>query len=460
MRGERFMEPTKILIVDDSAVVRKSLIKLLEEMGAKVTAAEDGEQGLDIALSNQFDLIITDVEMPKMGGYTLCLKLKNNPSTRGIPIIILSTQDSDEAIERGFQAGATAYISKSEAMSQLKKTIGEVLDKSSFKQERSILVVDDSKTIRFLVEKGLSEAGFHVLTATNGKEGLKMIKIKEPDLILSDINMPEMDGIEFCKHVKADPDWAAVPFVVMSSHSERSLVRGMIDQGATTYIVKPFNLEQLVVTIENLLSDSFLNLLKDKERLDSERKMMLKSIIGIVMSLEARHSYAEGHSRRVAKIVSGMAEEMKMKPEDIEMLKIAAKIHNLGYISVPDKILLKPGKLTVEEYDVMKEHPVVGAEIIGTNPALKDIVPALRNHHERYDGFGYPDGLKKDEPHLWARMIAVADTFDAITSIRPYRSAQSREYAIDTLNEVRGIQLCPECVDVFLTWLESAPKKL
>lgn len=454
------MEPTKILIVDDSAVVRKSLIKLLEEMGAQVTAAEDGEQGLEAALTNQFDLIITDVEMPKMGGYTLCLKLKNTPSTRGIPIIILSTQDSDEAIERGFQAGATAYISKSEAMSQLKKTIGEVLDKSSFKQERTILVVDDSKTIRFLVEKGLSEAGFHVLTATNGKEALEMINIKEPDLILSDINMPEMNGIDFCKEVKADKDWAAVPFVVMSSHSERSLVRGMIDQGATTYIVKPFNLEQLVVTIENLLSDSFLNLLKEKERLDSERKMMLKSVIGIVTALEDRHSYAEGHSQRVAKIVTGMAEEMKMEPDEIEMLKIAAKIHNLGYISVPDKILLKPGKLTVEEYDVMKEHPALGAEIIGTNPALKDIVPALRGHHERYDGFGYPDGLKKDETHLWARMIAVADTFDAITSIRPYRSAQSREHAIDTIKEIRGTQLCPQCVDLFLTWIESAPKKL
>jgi len=282
MKGETFMEPTKMLIVDDSAVVRKSLTKLLEEMGAHVTAAEDGEQGLEAALTKQFDLIITDVEMPKMGGYTLCLKLKNNPNTRGIPIIILSTQDSEEAIERGFQAGATAYLSKSEAMAQLKKTIGEVLDKSSFMHERTILVVDDSKTIRFLVDKGLSEAGFHVLTATNGKEALDMIKIREPDLILSDINMPEMDGIEFCKQVKADPDWAAVPFVVMSSHSERSLVRGMIDHGATTYIVKPFNLDQLVITIENLLSDSFLNLLKEKERLVVERKMMLKSVIGIV----------------------------------------------------------------------------------------------------------------------------------------------------------------------------------
>ena len=195
------MDATRILIVDDSAVVRKSLIKLLEEAGAEVTAAEDGEKGLEIALAQSFDLIITDVEMPKLGGYALCLKLKNNPATRSIPVIILSTQDSDEAIERGFQAGATAYISKSEAMSHLKKTIEKVLNKSTFKQERTILVVDDSKTIRFLVEKGLSEAGFHVLTATNGKEGIDLVKIRPPDLILSDINMPEMNGMEFCKQL-------------------------------------------------------------------------------------------------------------------------------------------------------------------------------------------------------------------------------------------------------------------
>ena len=121
------IDATRILIVDDSAVVRKSLTKLLEEAGAEVIAAEDGEKGLEVALSQSFDLIITDVEMPKLGGYTLCLKLKNNPATRSIPVIILSTQDSDEAIERGFQSGATAYISKSEAMTQLKKTIEKVL---------------------------------------------------------------------------------------------------------------------------------------------------------------------------------------------------------------------------------------------------------------------------------------------------------------------------------------------
>ena len=453
------IDTTKILIVDDSAVVRKSLIRLLEDAGAEVTAAEDGEQGLEKALAGSFDLIITDVEMPNLGGYALCLKLKNNPATRSIPVIILSTQDSDEAIERGFQSGATAYISKSDAMSQLKKTIEKVLNKSSFKQERTVLVVDDSKTIRFLVEKGLSEAGFHVLTATNGKEGLDMVKIRTPDLILSDINMPEMDGIEFCKMLKTNPEWSKVPFVVMSSHSEKSLVRGMIDQGATTYIVKPFNLDQLVLTIENLLSDHFLHLLEEKERMDGERKMMLESIISIVTALEARHEYARGHSEAVSRIVLAMAHAMKIPPEEIDLLKIAVKIHNLGYIGVPDKILLKPGKLTDEEYEVMKQHPTIAAHILGSNPALKNIIPALRSHHERYDGAGYPDGLKKEEIHLWARMIAVADTYKSIISVRPYRSAQSREKALELINDLRGNKLCPKCVDVFLELINKNPAK-
>ena len=453
------MDATRILIVDDSAVVRKSLIKLLEEAGAEVTAAEDGEKGLEIALAQSFDLIITDVEMPKLGGYALCLKLKNNPATRSIPVIILSTQDSDEAIERGFQAGATAYISKSEAMSDLKKTIEKVLNKSTFKQERTVLVVDDSKTIRFLVEKGLSEAGFHVLTATNGKEGIDLVKIRTPDLILSDINMPEMNGIEFCKQLKTNAEWGAVPFVVMSSHSERSMVHGMIEQGATTYIVKPFNLDQLIVTIENLLSDHFLQLLEEKERVDGERKMMLESVISIVTALEARHEYAQGHSESVARLVVSMGKAMNMEPKEIDMLKIAAKIHNLGYVAVPDKILLKPGRLTDEEYGVMKQHPVVGAHIMESNPALKDIIPALRSHHERYDGGGYPDRLKKEEIHLWARMIAVADTYKALTSVRPYRSAQSKEKALELIADLRGNRLCPKCVDVFMDLIIKNPGK-
>jgi len=150
---------------------------------------------------------------------------------------------------------------------------------------------------------------------------------------------------------------------------------------------------------------------------------------------------------------------MNMGPQEIEMLKIAAKIHNLGYVAVPDKILLKPGKLTDEEYAVMKQHSVVGAHILESNPALKDIIPALRSHHERYDGAGYPDRLKKEEIHLWARMIAVADTYKAITSVRPYRSAQSKEKALELISDLRGNRLCPKCVDVFLDLINKNPNR-
>jgi HD-GYP domain-containing protein (c-di-GMP phosphodiesterase class II) len=152
-----------------------------------------------------------------------------------------------------------------------------------------------------------------------------------------------------------------------------------------------------------------------------------------------------------------MGKAMKMPPEEIDMLKIAVKIHNLGYVAVPDKILLKPGKLTDEEHAVMKQHPVVGAHILKSNPALKDIIPAVRSHHERYDGAGYPDRLKKEEIHLWARMIAVADTYKALTSIRPYRSAQSKEKALELIADLRGNRLCPKCVDVFLDLVNKNP---
>jgi CheY-like chemotaxis protein len=188
-----------ILIVDDSAIIRKGLSRQLEQCGARVTQAEDGQQGLKAALSTPFDLIISDVEMPNLDGFGLCELLKGNPKTKGIPVIILSSLYTDDDIDRGFKVGAAAYISKSDAQSQLSRTIEKVLEKSRFHHTRTILVVEDSPTIRSLVKKGLEEAGFQVITAENGKEAMKILQRDRPDLILSDIEMPEMNGIDLCR---------------------------------------------------------------------------------------------------------------------------------------------------------------------------------------------------------------------------------------------------------------------
>lgn len=444
-----------ILIIDDSPTIRTALTKQLEEMGAVVTQAADGQDGFEAAQAGKFDLIITDIEMPGMNGFEVCQKLKQSTITRSIPVIILSIKEDEEYIERGFRLGASAYVTKANAKQELKERIEEVLDRNTLLRGRTVLIVDDSKSIRRVIGDALAQAGFQVLSAENGKLALEIMKDIRPDLILSDLNMPVMDGFEFCKIIRTDAALSEIPFIIMSAAGDRATMRRMLQQGASAFLVKPFNIDQLVITAEKLLSDYFGHLIKEKERLDSERGLMLASIASLVLALEARDQYTRGHSDSVARIVVGMAQKMGFEAQEVEKVRIAGKLHDIGKIGIRDDILLKPGPLTKEEFDIIKRHPTIGAEILTPIPSLADIIPAIANHHERMDGKGYPNGLAGAEIPLLARMIAVADTFDALTSNRPYRKGYSLERALQTLNELKNTQLCPECVGVFLEWIKS-----
>ena len=449
------MNLPKILIVDDSSIIRKALSRQLEKFGARVTQAEDGLEGLQQALSGSFDLIISDVEMPHLDGFGLCAQLKDHPATRGIPVIILSSLDTDRDVEQGFNVGAAAYVSKSEAQAHLNETIERVLEKSKFHRSRLVLVVDDSPNIRQRVTQALEEAGFQVMDAEDGKQALKRIAERRPDLILSDLDMPQMNGLDLCRKLHGDPDLGTIPFVVMSANHDRAIMRQLLQWGAAGYLVKPFNLEQAVITVERLISDHFLILLKERERLDLEQKMMLAGITSLIVALEARDHYTRGHSEAVALLVTRMAAHMNAGPEEIESLGISGRLHDIGKIGIPDSILLKPGRLSQEEFAVIQKHPVIGASILGSIPSMKPLLPVILHHHERFDGSGYPDGLKGEQIMLWARMTAVADTYHSLTSDRPYRRAMSRDLAMEIIEEEGGRQLCPECVEAFTSLMRD-----
>ena len=449
------MDSLKILIADDSSIIRKGVARQLRDTGAIITQAQDGQEAFEHALANDFDLLITDVEMPRMSGYELCEQIKNSAQTRQLPVIILSSLDEEADIDQGFLAGAAAYISKNDARNELKATVEKVLEESRFKKDRTILVVEDSDTICNVVTKGLAAAGFQVVTAANGEEGLDRIGEQRPDLILSDIEMPKMDGISFCTAIQAIDQYAAIPFVVMSTKTDRALMQRMIQRGADAYLAKPFNIDQLVITIERLLSDQYQMLIKDRERLESERRMMLAGITSLIEALEARDPYTRGHSESVGRILKGMAADMGASPQELELLGIAGGLHDLGKIGVPDAILLKTGKLSDEEFAAIKQHPVIGANILAPIDTLKDMIPIVLHHHERIDGTGYPHGLKGDQIPLWARATAVADTYHALTSNRPYRNGLPEKKAFQIMEDVRGTQLCSQCLDVFFQWINK-----
>jgi len=447
------MSARKILIVDDSPVFRTSMKKLLGSMNAEIVLAQDGQEGLDLALQKKFDLIVSDIDMPKINGIELCRSLKKTEATQGTPVVMVSTFDSDNDVDKGFQAGASAYLSKYAIQDSLFDTVESVLTKSRFKGERVVMVVDDSKVVLRIVEKGLAEAGFRVITSENAKKALKLLDTIQPDLILTDIEMPDISGFEFCKTVHKNPELSMVPIVAMSTKTDRGYMKRMVQNGASAYICKPFNIDELVILVEKMLSDQFHMLLMERERLDTERNLMIASITSLITALEARDNYTRGHSEAVGKIVSGMLKIGGGNPKEIETVTIGGRLHDIGKIGVRDEILLKPGQLTEEEFAHIKKHPVIGANIIKSIPSFSDVIPIVLSHHERMDGKGYPQGLKGDNIHLWARMTAVADTYHSLTSDRPYRRGMVQGKALQIIEDVSGSQLCPDCVYLFFKWV-------
>ncbi len=447
------MAKHQILIVDDSRMMRNMIRDHLDGFDCETVEAADGEMGLHLARKLHFDLIITDVEMPNKGGIEMCRDLKADASTRGIPILMISSFDSEEDIHKGFEAGASAYLSKNEAQDQLYPAVENLLSKSCFNTSKLIMIVDDSAMIRHLVEAGLAKEGYRISTAKNGQQALENMKSLQPDLILSDIDMPVMNGFEFCEAVQKDDRFNSIPFIVMSTNSDRGHMQRMLRKGAQAYLVKPFNMDQLTILVDKLLSDHFVMLLKERENLDSERRMMLSAITSLVNALEARDSYTKGHSTAVAQIASEMAELSGASSQEVRTVLIGGHLHDIGKIGISDAVLLKPDRLTDSEFALIKKHPDIGANILSPIDSLGDIIPMVRHHHERMDGKGYPDGLKGSKIPLWARITAVADTFHALTSNRPYRTGMNVENALQIIDDVKGTQLCPDCVDLFLTWI-------
>lgn len=315
-----------------------------------------------------------------------------------------------------------------------------------------ILVVDDSISVRLALQDGLVKQGYQVVTAENGKKAIEVLHSTLPDLILSDVYMPEMDGLELCAILHRSPLYSHIPFVVMSTENDVGNMRQMMTYGAAAFIIKPFNIEQLAMTLNKISSYEFMLLLKEKERLEGEQKLLLAGIASLVEALEARDHYTRGHSERVSFILAGLVEHSGGSATSIDRALIAGKLHDIGKIGIRDNVLLKPGKLDKKEFEHIKEHPLIGASIIQAIPSISDILPVVYSHHERMDGKGYPQGLTGQSIPLWARMTSVADTYDALTSDRPYRKGMTHSQALDTIDKASGSQLCPDTVRLFLLW--------
>ena len=329
----------------------------------------------------------------------------------------------------------------------------------------SILIVDDEAAIRQLLHRKLKSQGYQCEEAGTGDEALNKTRSKPAALIIMDIKMPGMSGIELLTKIKAEyPDIAVIMATAIAEIDTAVLC---MKQGAYDYILKPFNLDEVALSIERALVKRRLELeirdyqehLEQKVRKQSKkiRNSFLNAVTALVYALEAKDKYTSGHSQRIAEISIAIAREMDLKQQDIDKIMLAGLIHDIGKIGVRASVLNKPDKLTEPEFQHVMAHSEIGEHIL--NPIVEDeqILKAVRNHHEHHDGTGYPDGLSGGQIPLGARILAVADAYDAITSERPYRKAMSIQKAFSILEECKGSQFDPEVVDAFFR-IQKVPK--
>jgi len=307
---------------------------------------------------------------------------------------------------------------------------------------QKILVIDDNITNVELLDAYLCTANYEVITAYDGQTGLDIALEEIPDLVLLDIMMPGLDGYQVCRQLKNDEKTRFIPIIMITALTDIDDKIEGLNAGADDFLSKPFNKHELMARVRSLLRIKSLH-----DDLDSSEDIILT----LALALEAKDPYTKGHSERVATLATDLAKAIGLSERAQDRIHKAGILHDIGKIGVSGKVLSKTSSLKEDEYKDVIAHPSMGATICQPLKSLSDIIPMIKHHHERYDGKGNPDGLAGEEIPLGARIISVADTYDAMTSTRPYRKAMDKEVALNIFkNEIDSGQWDRELVAHFV----------
>jgi putative two-component system response regulator len=321
----------------------------------------------------------------------------------------------------------------------------------------SILVTDDEMSIREVLAEGLESFGYEVAQAGNAAEAFGVVAAGGIDLVLSDIDMPGENGLSLLRRVKAHD--ADIDVIMVTGVVDLEVAIGAIRQGAADYVTKPFNLEEVQIVVERTLEKrrlirenrEYQQTLEQKveERTRELEESYESTLEAMITALDFRDNETMGHSRRVVEYAVIVARTMGVVEPELSWIRRGAILHDVGKIGVSDAILRKPGKLDAAEWDEMKRHPEMGYRMLKHIRFLAPALDIVRCHQERWDGSGYPRGLKGGDIPLGARIFAAVDTFDAMTSDRPYRAALSIQAAREEIRKFSGIQFAPEVAGVW-----------
>ena len=393
--------------------------------------------------------------------------LKGTSFTIGARQLSQAIEDLEQAVKEGktlyvvkhHQAMMDSYqLVRLQIMTMVKQKSQEETDSYKVREAMSrILVVDDDDVSLQIAEKILA-GKYEVTCVSTGKDALKLMETERPNLILVSLNMPEMDGFVFNRRLKETPELKEIPVILMrSDNDEDAEIRGF-QEGIQDFIKKPFIEDIVIQRIDHILELSRLQKnLRAEVKVQSERfeRLSLQLMETLAGAIDAKDEYTNGHSMRVAAYSREIARRFGESEKEQEDIYYMALLHDIGKIGVPDVVITKEGKLTESEYDIVKNHPSIGAEILKHISEIPGVDAGARWHHEKYDGTGYPDGLKGEEIPIVARIIGVADSYDAMASTRSYRKVMPQEAVRAEIEKGRGTQFDPVFADIMLEMIDE-----
>jgi putative two-component system response regulator len=323
------------------------------------------------------------------------------------------------------------------------------------KDQPKVLIVDDDEGARAALEGLLFNEPYDLSFATNGMDGIAMTVSLHPDVILLDVMMPKMDGFEVCRRIRSMSEIAEIPIILVTSLDDSDSRIAGLRAGADDFVNKPYNSVELFARLQTILRlNRYRRIAEQQDELKALNQEILiaydKTIEGWSQALDLRDRETEGHTRRVTDLVIRFAKTIGVSDADVEHIRRGALLHDVGKLGIPDVLLLKPGKLTEEEWQVMRLHPVYAYQWLSS---IEFLLPALDIpycHHEKWDGTGYPRGLKRKEIPIAARLFAFADVWDALRSDRPYRNALPKDEVVEKIRNGSGAQFDPALVDIFM----------
>lgn len=451
----------KILVADKDKQTVKMVSTMLGLEGYDVVSTSSAEEILSIINNSSPQVILIDYLLQQICGETVLSEIKEYDVNA--EIILMTTYGTDLQAAEMFEKGLSDYLvkpfSKDELIQAVESSIyaRENVEKG-FRGPRLLLSAENRSELKVLEKE---TKGFGESESISLRHALSHLSKNRFDVFVADISGADIDVIDLIRKISLRSPGTDVVFI--SESEDISLIKNVIREGAFDCLPKPLSGSELGKSLGELFQKrrkrSIESLKKRFERELKKNREQLDYIVSIVESmifaLETKDRYTRGHSERVTMFAVEVAEAMKLDKSFVEMIRHASRLHDIGKIGIDDSILKKPSRLTEEERNIMMSHPVVGENILKPVRYLSSLLPAVRHHHERYDGTGYPDKLKEDDIPLEARIISVVDAFDAMRSNRPYRDKIDMMPVLDELERCAGTQFDPQVVKVFLSLVEN-----